>query len=150
MRLKQKAVQMKELAQVRGLQRLRSEAEAARAAAALATRNEALAQAEHERDAGAQAWLEAVSANAVSPEIAGLWSQVLRRREAAVGSAERNADQARRERDRCSEEFCAATMRCEVADDLAREAQGEYARQHEERVLQDALDAHAMRGRRER
>src|SRR5262245_30015366 len=79
MQLERKAFELKELAMVRGLQRLRAEAAALRAASLLDERNKHLATAQEQRDADVQAWQETISAEQVRPEIAGLWSQVLLR-----------------------------------------------------------------------
>ncbi|HWA90273.1 MAG TPA: hypothetical protein VG889_09580 [Rhizomicrobium sp.] len=150
MRLKQHAARMKTLAAMRELQRLRTEADAMKAAASLRARETALDEARLARDGDAGAWLEAVSTEALRPEIASLWSQRLLTREAEVRVAARDAKVAERERDRRNADHHAATLRRDTADGLSRAAWNEFARARDDRALQDALDIHASKGRKGR
>jgi hypothetical protein len=150
MRLERKAAQLKELAMVRGLQRLQAEAAAMRAASMLDERNTQLKAAERQCDADSQAWQETMSADSVRTELAGLWSQVLLRSETGLRSAKSNAVAAETERDRRSAAYHAATMRRDVMDGLARKARDAYARGKDEQILQDVLDAHKSKERRGR
>lgn len=150
MRLERKAKELKELATMRGLQRLQAEAAAMRAATLLKERNAALESAERQCDADLQAWQETMAADSVRPELAGLWSQVLRRGEAGLRNAKSGAAAAEAERDRRSAAYHAATMRRDVVDGLARRARIAALRKKDEQVLQDVLDAHASKERRRR
>src|SRR6185312_6851006 len=122
MQLERKAAELKDLAMVRGLQRLQAEAAALRAASLLDERNRQLATAQGQRDADVQAWQETISAEYVRPEIAGLWSQVLLRAEAGLRSATSSVTAAEAERARRATAYQLATMRKDVMDGLARKA----------------------------
>jgi len=150
MQLERKASELKELAMVRELQRLRAEAAALRAASLLDDRNRQLTAAQEQRDADVQAWQETISAEHMRSEIAGLWSQVLLRAEAGLRSATSSVTAAEAERDRRATAFQLATMRKDVVDGLARKARDACARKEDEQVLQDVLDAHATKVRRDR
>jgi hypothetical protein len=147
MKRRDATVQLKELTIIRDLQRLRAEGEAMTAAAALRAKDDALNLSEEAREASAQSWLDAVSSPSVDPGVTALWSADLRRRGEEVKRAALDVEAASGELDRSRTQYNAATLRRDAIKGLARKAEKEDARKHDDTALQDALDRHASRRR---
>jgi hypothetical protein len=147
MKRRDATVQLKELTAIRDLQRLRAEGEAMKSAATLKARNAALSESEEAREASAQSWLSSVSSPSVDPEMAALWSADLRNRGAEVRRAAQDVETASEELGRSRTQSTAATLRRDAMKGLARKAEREDARRHDDAALQDALDRHALRRR---
>jgi len=138
---------LKELVQVRDLQRLRAEGEAARAALEAKTRHAMLDESELARDASAERWRMAMSESAVMTELAALWSNDLKRRECDVGEAVRAKETADAQRARRARDYDAALARRDAIKELARKAEKADARKQDDAALQDALDQGTLRRR---
>ena len=84
MRYRTKSQQLKELAHIRELQRVRAETEAIRASTRLQTSKEKLTASEEAAENTALYWQVSVSADWAALELTTLWSDELRKRDAAV------------------------------------------------------------------
>jgi hypothetical protein len=145
MRREREAAKLAEVAAIRGLQKLRAEAETQKALARSREKSAALEEREKERASSEAGWTAAVSEASVPLESARMWSAQLLKDEDGARRAAQDAAKAEDDAKRRAEERHIAAMRADAAEDLTRRARKHETRQRDEIALQDALDRHLQK-----
>jgi hypothetical protein len=131
---------LREVAEVRELQRSAAESEAARAAAAES-------EARSGREAGSarlqreqEGWSALVEGRSFDPAMAGAWSSAIGQREDELDELDQALDAAANERERKATRWHAAEAQARAADAEARRSARDAARHREEAALAEAAD----------
>ena len=140
-------VQLKTIAAIRDLQRLAAENRAARAAAALREKESHRDDHERQRQSLEDSWTASLSEPSIDMSLSSLWSAALLRQETVVRECRRDAETAAADVKRRASDLHVATMRRDVAKDMAQSAVKARQRRLEEIALQDVADRHAQRRR---
>lgn len=134
-----------EIAAVRELQRLKAEAELAKAASRSRAENKAFDEAAEKKSLTEGNWSRAMAEPSLSLETARLWSSRLVADDGAMVAAEAKAARAERDKKGRGDELIAATRRLDDARKTQARLRRKQTQKREDAAVQDALDRHLQR-----
>jgi hypothetical protein len=136
---------LKEITTVRGLQRIKAEVQAAKAAAELRDKSGILSDTIDEQAAIEEAWGRSVSERSMQIEMTALWSQALVGQIERVRQANDAVEVSKRGVRKRSEELLDATNRDCEAKDLEKRAAKDASARRDEAHMAQVLDRYALR-----
>lgn len=138
---------LKQVAVIRGLQRLTAETRASRAAQELREKKDEFRRSEEQRDRVEQGWLGSLTTPPLDLGLSRLWATACLQKQTSVADAEKAAVMAQSHLESCATELHLATMRRDRAGEMAQAALKAKLRHDEERALQDVSERFAQHRR---